>query len=1058
MPVYRFSPNQATAEERLRTFVARHDTLENLLTRVKEFDSGARHCILIGPRGIGKTHLLLLLADTIEADENLGPEWIVVRFAEEEYSISTLAELFQRVIELMPDGNTDNIKRNADLALAYISDYCKDHNKHVLLLMDNIQLYLQQFTDVEIGRMRDILMSKSLFLVIGAAPSYFRQVQGYDEAFYNFFELIHLNELSHKEAEEMLKCRADIDGTREFIENFEECQHKIIATSQLAGGNPRLILVLYQVICESGVTEAANAFRYLLDELTPYFQERMNNLPPQMRKVLDTLAIMGSPSTPTEIAETAGMTVQKVSSQLKRLENDGFVKKIKLKKGKETRYEVTERLYRMWREMRTETGKARLKFLIQFLNLWYSPTQLLDETGKILTNLSSAPELERQRLLTHLDYLKEASPKLMKMEMERLYSYAETKEFELATERIEPMKMLADIEERIQTKPDDVSAWTEQIKTLLTQEKIEDALESCIESLKHNPDDIDIWLFRAMSLAMLKRERESIDSLNKVREIKPKDAEEWVFYGSILLMLGKHEEAILAYDKAVQIKPDYAEAWSNRGVALSNLGRYDPALESYNKAVQIKPDLAEVWFNRGMALGNLRRHQEALESFNKAIQIRPSYAEAWFNHGLALIELDRHEEALASYDKAIQIQPDFERAWCNRSMVLSNLERLDEALKSYNRAAQIQPNCAILWDNRGVILGKMGSYDEALESFNKAIQIDPDDANAWLGRGMALIELDRHEEAFESYDKAVQTKPDYAEAWAGRGMALGQLDKYDEALESYDKAIQIEPDDAMAWSNRGAVLGRLGRYNEALESYDKAIQIEPDDAMAWSNRGAVLGRLGRYNEALESYDKAVQIKPDYAMAWSNRSSELCKLNRYDEALENCNKAIQFQSDNAMAWLNRSIALNNLGRHEEAMENIKKAEKLATDQGLEIASQFSATSSTEVSLIDSLKNLGENNLGLANESLMKSLKTGKDMSEDDLQLLIFGYIRRAIKIGKLDFVKEAIDKIVSELGGDYDKLLRLFGKAIDYMQTKDVGILERLQVEEREIVQEIAEER
>ncbi|MEK7397524.1 MAG: hypothetical protein AAB116_11380, partial [Candidatus Poribacteria bacterium] len=99
MPVYRFSPNQATAEERLRTFVARHDVLKDLINRIEEFDSGARHCILVGPRGIGKTHLLLLLADTIEADENLDPKWVVVRFAEEEYSISTLAELFLKVIK-----------------------------------------------------------------------------------------------------------------------------------------------------------------------------------------------------------------------------------------------------------------------------------------------------------------------------------------------------------------------------------------------------------------------------------------------------------------------------------------------------------------------------------------------------------------------------------------------------------------------------------------------------------------------------------------------------------------------------------------------------------------------------------------------------------------------------------------------------------------------------------------------------------------------------------------------------------------------------------------------
>jgi len=919
MPVYRFSPNQATAEERRRTFVARQDILKDLLARVSNFDSGAQHCILIGPRGIGKTHLLLLLADTIDADENLGHKWVVVRFAEEEYSITTLAEFFLRIIELIPGGNTENIGRNTDLALAYISDYCTNNNKHVLLLMDNMQLYLDQFSDVEISKMREILTSKSLFLIVGAAPSYFKQMQGYNEAFYNFFEPIHLGELNHEETEEMLKCRADIDNAREFIENFEQCKSKIATTTQLTGGNPRLILMLYQVMCESGVTEAANAFRYLLDELTPYFQERMNSLPPQMRKVLDVLAGMASPSTPTEISKSAGMSVQKVSSQLKRLEDNSYVRKVKLKKGKETRYEVTERLYRMWREMRTETGKARLKFLIRFLNLWYSPNQMLNEAGKLLEKISSAQEHERQKFLTELDYLIEASPLLMKAEMKKVYSYAETKEFELATSRIESLKVFAGIEEYIQKKPDDASAWMQRTFMLLTQRTAaEEILKNCVEALKYIPDDSNMWAFRALSLAGLKRESEAIECLDKVKELKPDNAMTWGICGPVLSMLGKYEDAILCYDEAIQISPDFAEVWNQRGEILHKLSRYEEALESYDRAVQIKPDYAKAWYNRGLAL------------------------------------------------------------------------------------------CL----------------------------------------------MDRDEEAFESFDKAVQIKPDYIDSWIYRGGALENIDRDEKALESFDKAIEIRHDDAIAWFSRGYVLRKLERHEEALNSFDRAIEITPKSAIVWSDRGFALYHMGKYKEALESYDKAVQIDPGHAEAWGYRGWLMLKLKKYEEAITNFDKVIQIESDNAIAWLKRSVALNNLNRHDEAMENIKKAEELAKEQGLKIASQFSATSLIETSLIDSLKNLSENNLGLANSLLIESLKSGKEVDEDDLQLLVFGYVRSAINTGKLDFIKEAIGKIAGELGEDYGQLLRPFVKAIDYMQTDNVGILERLQVEEREIVQEI----
>ena len=73
------------------------------------------------------------------------------------------------------------------------------------------------------------------------------------------------------------------------------------------------------------------------------------------------------------------------------------------------------------------------------------------------------------------------------------------------------------------------------------------------------------------------------------------------------------------------------------------------------------------------------------------------------------------------------------------------------------------------------------------------------------------------------------------------------------------------------------------------------------------------------------------------------------------------------------------------------------------------------------------------------------------------MLLFGYLKDALKSGRLQFVQEAIGIIVSELGDDYGQLFRPFGVAAEYMQTRDVSILERLQQEERELVLEIAGE-
>jgi tetratricopeptide (TPR) repeat protein len=888
MPVYKFSPHLATSQERSETFVGREAILEDLLDRVSKPDADARHCILIGPRGIGKTHLLLLLADRIEEDEALASRWAVIRFAEEEYSITSLAELLLKIIESLPDGNAKDIGRDVDLALAHILDFSAKSGKRILLLMDNIHLYFNQFPDADIGRMRDILISKPVFLIIGAAPSYFRQMTGYEEAFYNFFEPIHLSELTPGEVEGMLRRRAEFEDKQDFLEEFDQCQPKIRAAAHLTGGNPRLILMLYQVMCESGIVEAAEAFKQLLDELTPYFQGRMDGLPPQQRKVLDTLASQESPATPTELAELAGMQVNAVTSQLKRLKDVGYVQQVRRRKSRSTRYEVTERLFRMWREMRTDAGRGRLAFLIRFLTLWYTPVQLVDETGKLLTQLGEAEGRDRSRLLLQMQYLKDAMPEILRSEMKTLYSYAESGRHELAATGITPLKALATYEEEVKEHPDD------------------------------------------------------------------------------------------------------ATAWLGRGLALGMLGRHDEALESFDRALQIQPDDAFAWLGRGMALEGLSRYDEALESFDRVVEIQPDHALAWLGRGMALESLSRYEGALESYDKAIQIQPDDEDTW----------------------------------NNRGAVLSSLGRYEEALESYDKAIQIQPDYALVWHNRGVTLVKLNRYEEALESYDRAVQIQPDYASAWTNRGVTLDDLSRHEEALESYDRAIQIQPDDPYAWYNRGVILVKLSRYEEALESFDRTLQIQPDHANAWYNRGVVLGRdLGRHEEALESYDRAVQIQPDYAKAWCNRGA----------------------------------ALYYLGGHEEALESARKAMELAKAQGMDDVSKVAFGLAVAARLSISSRGLEEGNPGLARHALEGALEDGKGAEGELFQSAIFAYLRGVLRSGEIEFAREAIGIMVSELGEDYVRLLRPFSVAIEYMETGDESILERLQQEERELVLEIAKQ-
>ncbi len=55
-------------------------------------------------------------------------------------------------------------------------------NKKILLLIDNIDLILgdQMADNAELGRLRDLLMNEAFLVLVAAAPTYFKEVSGYD--------------------------------------------------------------------------------------------------------------------------------------------------------------------------------------------------------------------------------------------------------------------------------------------------------------------------------------------------------------------------------------------------------------------------------------------------------------------------------------------------------------------------------------------------------------------------------------------------------------------------------------------------------------------------------------------------------------------------------------------------------------------------------------------------------------------------------------------------------------------------------------------------------------
>lgn len=409
MKFYKYTPALLDPKSLEETLIGRDVELNNLKRILKSASTGQSlsHSILIGAKGIGKTHLLRILYHAINGDiktkglNNYKNNFIPVIFSEEEYPgnltkfiLLALKYLIESKIEKIPPIPEELINpstlgdRQYELAFSYLKTFKKKTGKVLLLLVDNLNDIIERFTTEDQSSFREILMTCDGILLVGSAPTLFDSILNHDKPLYNFFEIIWLKELPFEETIALLQRYAKLEDRNDLIKKFKESEPKLRAIHELAGGNPRLILSLYHIIVEDDITSIETVFLKLLDELSPYFRERMKDITGQQSEIIDVIARAEKLLTPTEIAARCQMHVNIVNSQLKRLEKTGYVRKSTKKRVKRVLYDLNEKLFSLWRQMRVEAGRKRLGFIVRFLEIWFAKEELIDLLEKTLDEIN----------------------------------------------------------------------------------------------------------------------------------------------------------------------------------------------------------------------------------------------------------------------------------------------------------------------------------------------------------------------------------------------------------------------------------------------------------------------------------------------------------------------------------------------------------------------------------------------------------------------------------------------------------------------------------------------
>jgi tetratricopeptide (TPR) repeat protein len=639
-------------------FTARQPLAEVLLSRIRDSaETGNRHySLLIGPRGIGKTHLVSLLNYRVKEDQSLHKRLRIAWLQEDPYAVSSYARLLRATLSQLDadygvPGWKERLAAIEELALGSqveaalersLIDYLGE--RVLLLIAENLDAILEGLGDDGQKKLRAFLEAKSTTTILATSTSLLPDLDDRDGPLFGFFKKYPLAPFSLEDCLDVLIRIAAyrVDEPLEETLRLPQGRARIRAIHHIAGGNPRIYVIFYQFLSRESLDQLVEPFMHLVEELTPYYQARMQTLSAQQRTLIDIIRRNESPIAVRDIAKAAFITSQSASSDLKMLRDLGYVDSTQV--GRESLYELREPLMRICLAAKEPRGQS-LPLFVEFLRIWFTPAEL--------KGLGS----------------------------ERVY---QARDYDLYRDAIEESRRRAD-----------ARASFEHEKILEHEVAGEEDLALARLRLwfEHAPDDLWAW-YRLKELLEKRREIEELIGAAKVRtELPSADGVDWNELGYSYNLAGDSETALEASTRAIKLSPDEPVLWWNHLVNLGNLKRHADLIAAAANALEIKADTGndDYWYLRARCFWSLGKPEESARAWISSILLKD---DDYWNWGWLLASLDRlgaRHSCTRVAEFAIDLFPENAEAWRGYGVALANAGAYQPALKACEKAIALSP-------------------------------------------------------------------------------------------------------------------------------------------------------------------------------------------------------------------------------------------------------------------------------------------------------------------------------------------------------------------------------
>ncbi len=827
-----YNPAQLTPEELKESFIARQDVLERMLEVLNghERDRPCQHMMIVGPRGMGKTTLGLRFLHAAADNPGLAASWQPVPFHEESYGIGDLADFWLAALRHLTRATSDprwsdladallkderDAKRLAAYARAALSDFCRESGKRLILFVENLDALFAQIRDErEIHGLRASLIERPDLLLIGSSNAVFDGIRGHGEPFYEFFRLFVLEGLTTEETRRMV---ATLPGS-EVPTVLARERGRLETIRRLTGGNPRLMVLTCQMLAESPLGEAFEVLERLIDEQTPYFKARIEELPAQARKIFHSLAEGWTPMMAREVAEAAKLASSHVSAQLRLLSERRYVRAVRLPHERKARYEVADRFYNIYVLLRFSRGnRQRLERLVVFLEDLFGQEAMRTMYPTALAALETRGASAREAA----DWLSVLTRQIVSDDEFDQREPWRRRAVDLARKLIGPdAPVIQEISE---------VGWMRRGLALFREERFADAAKAFRQATAERPEDPHAWFGAGTTLFRLKKYDEAAVVLRRVPE----------FIG----MDDPLERRLLAID-----------ALSTEMRALIELNRHDEGIATCER---------------------LTRYVRV----DDPIDLRERSVKSLSLMGHVLSRAGHHAEAIAAWERVGEYaDPDDPPTLRSKAVValascgieLQQLTRNDEAVASWQRVADyVGPDdpedvrfaAAMSSGALGSALSEMKKYDEAVASWKTAVgYVHPGDASERREMLSGLLATDAETlylagkvaEAETVCGLALDVSSECGEAWHVRAASIvhaKDVARFTEAEDYARRAAGFLPETCSTLRMLSYILTVRGEWTEALKWLEEALRLNKEErersALIASLISAVVANHGR---------------------------------------------------------------------------------------------------------------------------------------------------------------------------------------------------------------------